>query len=156
MKKLLMTTAAILVMTSSAMAFGNDYPVNGNQSPPSQPGITTLVCNPPNDGRYDDVKWTDVVLNLDRNGNAVSINAVHHLYDGRVRDRGEQYSNGGVQTRAGYYEWYWSGQVFSNPRLTMAGRLGFSRAGGWFYEEHIWKHGMQEYNSSAPCSVISN
>jgi hypothetical protein len=156
MKKLLLATVAVRALCGSAMAFGNDYPVSGNQSPPNQPGITALVCSPQNDRRCDDVKWTDVVLNLDRNGNAVSINAIHHLYDGRVRDRGNQYSDDGVQTKAGYYEWYWSGRLFSNPQLTMAGRLYFNSRTGWFYEEHIWKHGMQEYVSSAPCNVISN
>lgn len=153
MKKLLLSTAfAVLMFTTSAMAFGNYQ--QPSRLPEPQPGVTTLQCYPPNDHRADDVYFTDVTVNLDSYRNATSIDVVHHLYDGRVRDRGNQYSNDGVQTKRGFLEWYWGGHLFINPQLTMTGRLYFNDQRGWIYEEHIFKNGRQEYWSTAPCNVV--
>jgi hypothetical protein len=95
-----------------------------------------------------------ITIDLQLNGQQVTeIDAHHVLVDGTVVDRNDQYGNAKVWQKPGYNEWYWSGTLMRNPRLTMNGRLYRDPRGQWLYEEMLFDRGRQNFYMASVCHV---
>jgi hypothetical protein len=148
MKKLLLSACLAVAFAAPCHAFGND------QGAKPQVGGNLLTCRPSLDRRdRDPVTSTDVELNLTSNYLPNTIKVHHHLFSGRVIDRGEQYSNNGVWKKDGQNEWSWGGYLFSNQRVSMTGTVRLTSDGNWFYEEHIFHDGHPDKTVFETCDT---
>jgi hypothetical protein len=132
MKKLLFTTAAIIVLvTGAANAFVKASPAPIEDS-------TTLECvptsiSPPDHDRNPTYK---IVVNLELDsGQLRGLSATHVAVNGNEYDRNEQYGNANIWQKPGYTEWYWQGTRLRGDRSVMTGRLYRTAGQQWFYEE---------------------
>jgi hypothetical protein len=134
-----------LLFAAPASAFDN--------SNATQPriGQTALTCHPPLDrSDPDPVVTSGVSIGLNDKYEPTFMNVTHWLFSGREVDRGTQYSNDGVWKTAGLNEWFWSGRLMRNPRVSMTGRLYLS-VRGWFYEERLFRNGRLDQVISEAC-----
>jgi hypothetical protein len=148
MRERLIVSAALLTLTSIAMALSAKAFDNSNNnagathSAQPTPGWTSLECKPPlARSDSDPVINSNVAINLQNDGTPTEINVTHHLFSGRSISRGDQYSNEGVKKKSGFNEWFWTGVLLHNPRISMRGKIYLTSHGDWFYEEHIFRDG---------------
>jgi hypothetical protein len=149
MKRLLLATVVVLGLVGVGHAFTNQAAVPINQ-------YTHLECVPayerPRD--HDRNPTYKIMIDLQLNGQQVTeIDAKHVLVDGTVVDRNDQYGNANVWQKPHYNEWYWSGTLMRNPRLTMNGRLYRDARGQWVYEETLFDRRRQNFYMASVCHV---
>ena len=142
--------AALIATTTSAYAFENE------KLPPIEQ-YTSLECVPetlkPKDNDPDPVYKIMVSLTLRSYNDPESLNVIHVRTSGEQVDRTEQYGNAKLWQKQGFNEWYWTGTLKRNPRLTMNGRLYRSAAGKWFYEETLFDRRRQDFFLKSVCHV---
>jgi hypothetical protein len=149
MKRLLLAPVAVLGLVGTGHAFTNEAATPINQ-------YTHLECVPayerPRD--HDRNPTYKIMIDLQLNGQQVTeIDAQHVLVDGTVVDRNDQYGDASVWQKPGYNEWYWSGTLMRNPRLTMNGRLYRDPRGQWVYEETLFDRGRKNFYIASTCHV---
>ena len=81
-----------------------------------------------------------VTAEFDSNQNVKEFDVIHELLDDTMHNRSDQYTNAGLDHKAGYQDWYWKGTWVKNQSVTMMGHL-YHNQQGWFYAETQWANG---------------
>jgi hypothetical protein len=150
----LFVTAAVLALAGPAMAFGpsDRTPIYDglDRSNLSGVGVVDVQCYPvtfdPRDRSHDRVTHTDIDVTFQSDGDLQiqSFVVTHNLASGRVVNRDTQYS-GTTWKKLGFYEWYWEGRQYDNPRISMRATLLRTARGQWTYQEVVYKDGRVDH-----------
>ena len=150
MKKLFLTTCAVLAMASTAHAF--------SAAPPKPAFVPTdgaaLECAvvkllPASAAGRDPVYKINVGLTYNDDGVFKGLDVFHTLVSGRSVNRSDQYTNGTTWTLPPKTkDWYWRG---TRGTSTMVGHLYHNERDGWMYTEELFEHGRLTMQSTADC-----
>jgi hypothetical protein len=160
--KATLLAAVALALAAPAMAFGPNQADGSNldRSDLSRVGAVDVQCYPvtfdPRDHSRDPVAHTDIDVTFESGGdNSVESFVVNHvLVSGRVINRDTQYA-GATWKKPGFYEWYWEGHQYENPRISMKATLLRTARGQWQYQEVVYRDGRVDHNIPAMmCSRV--
>jgi hypothetical protein len=154
MLKVALLAGAMLALASPAMAFGPNLNDGGgvglDTSSLSGAGTVDVQCFPitfdRRDHDRDTVTHTDVDVTFQPGTDWLIQSFVvnHYLMSGRVIDRDRQYA-GTTWKKPGHFEWYWEGQQYDNPRISMRATLLRTARGQWSYQEVVFKDGRVDH-----------
>jgi hypothetical protein len=148
-RNFLIATAAVLALAGPAMAFGpnpnNRTYEDLDTSNLDGENAVDVECFPsydPRDHSRDPVAHTDIDVTFQPNSDLriQSFVVNHNLASGRVINRDTQYA-GTTWKKPGFYEWYWEGRQYDNPRISMRATLLRTARGQWTYQEVVFKDG---------------
>jgi hypothetical protein len=113
--------------------------------------VVDVQCYPPTDPRdRDPVTHTDIDVTFQPGSDWLIQSFVvnHNRASGRVINRDHQYA-GTTWKKPGHFEWYWEGQQYDNPRISMQATLLRTQRGEWRYQEVIYKDGRLDHPIAA-------
>ena len=157
MLKAALLATAVLALAGPAMAFGPSNPnTEGSTGLDTSDlrgvAVVDVQCYPSIDYRRDRDPVThtniDVTFQPGSDWLIQSFVVNHHLMSGRVIDRDRQYA-GTTWKKPGRFEWYWEGQQYDNPRITMLATLVRTQRGEWRYQETVYRDGRLDHTISS-------
>ena len=147
MKKLLLTTCAVLAMAGTAHAFSAAPPFNPTDGAVLECATVKLI--PASAAGNDPVYKTNINLTYNDAGTFAGLDVFHTLVSGRMMNRTDQYNSGTTWTlMPKTNDWYWKG---NRGTSIMVGHLYHNQRDGWMYVEDLFEHGRHTMQAVADC-----